>query len=181
MGKTQLIDKAGNAGSFGLAIAFYAAFFILLIVGGSGPTQVVYEPAINSGPPTVCPTTNTSNIAYDNCVVPWSATVAAVPYNQDLWLTLQQQRPQDANGRWLLWSTALTFDLLYAMDVSYIDKGGAKVVMSTNVSHLARLTCPPMESATAPADKAWCGTSTIFMQSYLSSSSYTISFRAYDP
>ena len=179
MPKTQLIDRAGNAGSFGLAVAFYSAFFILLIAGGVGPQQQLFERLPNLAPAS---TTCLGAAPFAGCETTFSSSLAATSYNQDVWVTVQMLRPTDTNtGKVALPNVALQYDQWMYIDVDAIQKDGSRTQLINNRSMVAaNMFCPRM-SAGQRAEEVPCGSSIIFTQSFITAERYEISFRAFEP
>ncbi len=179
MPKTQLIDRAGNAGSFGLAVAFYAAFFILLIAGGAGPQQQLFESLPNLAPlSTAC----SGPPPFVGCETTFSSSVAASSYNQDVWVTVQMLRPTDTStGKMALPNVALQYDQWLYIDVDAVHKDGVRTQVINNRSMVAANMFCPRTPPGARAEEYPCGSSIIFTQSFITAERYEISFRAFEP
>lgn len=180
MPKTQLIDRAGNGGSFGLAVAFYAAFFIFLIAGGAGPQQTVEETLANVAPANASACTGTA--PFTGCEVSYTTSLSANSYNQDVWITLKQLRPTDlTTGRPALPNVDLRYELWYTLDVDTLDKDGKRTTVVNNVSHVAPMFCPRLPTGTTDARAFPCGSSVVFTQSFITAASYDITIRVFEP
>lgn len=193
MPKVQLIDRAGNGGSFGLAVAFFSAFFIFLIAGGAAPSENEDQTLVNTAP-----AGNTQCYGappFSGCVVEYKTRVDVTPYNQNVWVSMQLLRPTDTvTGRAALANTDLQYSYVYELDVDAIDKNGGRSVVVNNVTHLATMYCPRLPTAATPAKDVPCTfvanadtilfrpvTGAVFQQSFITAKAYDITIRMYDP
>lgn len=191
MPKVQLIDRAGNAGSFGLAVAFFSAFFIFLIAGGAAPNENASEVLSNSGAPTRCE----GAAPFSNCVVEYKTSVAVTPYNQNVWVSLQLLRPTDTGTtRPALPSLDLRYSFQYWIDAVAVDKNGGRTKVVENATHLANMFCPRLQPAMTQASQSPCIflanadtylvrpiTGAVFQQSFIKAAAYEITLRMKDP
>ena len=74
MPKVELINRVGNGGATGIAIAYLVAFFLLLIAGAAGPAM---SESFN-----VASTQPTNCADPTSCVIPWTGQIQASKYNQ---------------------------------------------------------------------------------------------------
>jgi hypothetical protein len=188
MPKVQLIDRAGNWGSLGLSVAFYCAFFLMLIAGAAGPSPDLRETLANTAPLQVAACTG--GPTYANCVATFRGVVTAVPYNQNLWLEFQMLRPEvraPIPGGAALPTVPINWNQVFEVDVDGIGADGKVTVIADNKTHSARMACQPLSTSSRPATDAPCGKPVdefpraVFAQAFIGYPSYAVTLRMRDP
>ena len=169
MPKVQLIDKVGNLGATGLAVAYFVSFFLLLIAGAAGPAQVNNFAVANTAPAgAYCATPSA-------CAVSWSGSISTTKYNQMIWMTLYMARPNDTSSNFALANAAIGWTQHYEMDVF-----GDGNLITANASYDMDMHCLPTSGSSSQWNiggptynsAGMCGAPLVFTQSFLSYSNY---------